>query len=80
MMAAADPRNGRYLTASALFRGNMATKVKGATILKRGNILGLANDSSEKYFIFFYSIAGCRRRDDEGSKQEQRLLCGVDPK
>ena len=26
MMAAADPRNGRYLTASALFRGQVSTK------------------------------------------------------
>lgn len=26
MMCAADPRNGRYLTASALFRGRMSTK------------------------------------------------------
>lgn len=30
MMCAADPRHGRYLTASALFRGRMSTKeVKG---------------------------------------------------
>ena len=26
MMCAADPRHGRYLTASALFRGRMSTK------------------------------------------------------
>ena len=26
MMAAADPRHGRYLTACALFRGRMSTK------------------------------------------------------
>ena len=26
MMCAADPRNGRYLTASAMFRGKMSTK------------------------------------------------------
>jgi hypothetical protein len=27
MMCAADPRHGRYLTASALFRGRMSSKV-----------------------------------------------------
>lgn len=27
MMCAADPRNGRYLTASAMFRGQMSTKI-----------------------------------------------------
>ena len=26
MMCAADPRHGRYLTASAMFRGKMSTK------------------------------------------------------
>jgi tubulin beta len=26
MMCAADPRHGRYLTASAMFRGRMSTK------------------------------------------------------
>jgi tubulin beta len=26
MMAASDPRHGRYLTASAMFRGRMSTK------------------------------------------------------
>jgi len=26
MMCAADPRHGRYLTASAVFRGRMSTK------------------------------------------------------
>ena len=26
MMAACDPRNGRYLTASAIFRGPVSTK------------------------------------------------------
>ena len=29
MMCAADPRHGRYLTASALFRGRMSSKVGG---------------------------------------------------
>ena len=29
MMCAADPRHGRYLTASALFRGRMSTKEVG---------------------------------------------------
>ena len=29
MMCAADPRHGRYLTASALFRGRMSSKVRG---------------------------------------------------
>ena len=28
MMCAADPRHGRYLTASALFRGRMSTKAR----------------------------------------------------
>ena len=30
MMCAADPRHGRYLTASALFRGRMSTKEASA--------------------------------------------------
>ena len=30
MMCAADPRHGRYLTASALFRGRMSSKVGGS--------------------------------------------------
>jgi tubulin beta len=28
MMCAADPRHGRYLTASAMFRGRMSSKVR----------------------------------------------------
>lgn len=31
MMCAADPRHGRYLTASALFRGRMSSKVGDGT-------------------------------------------------
>eukprot|EP00963_Diacronema_lutheri_P013733 scaffold2696_cov333-Pavlova_lutheri.AAC.2 len=34
MMAAADPRNGRYLTASALFRGKISTKDVEEEMLK----------------------------------------------
>ena len=33
MMCAADPRHGRYLTASAMFRGRMSSKVWGACLL-----------------------------------------------
>ena len=32
MMCAADPRHGRYLTASALFRGRMSTKEVSAAL------------------------------------------------
>jgi len=37
MMAAADPRNGRYLTASALFRGQVSTKDVEDEMLKVQN-------------------------------------------
>jgi len=37
MMAAADPRNGRYLTASALFRGHVSTKDVEDEMLKVQN-------------------------------------------
>ena len=37
MMAAADPRNGRYLTASALFRGQVSTKDVEDEMLKIQN-------------------------------------------
>merc|ERR1712190_230787 len=37
MMAAADPRNGRYLTASALFRGQVSTKDVEDEMLKIKN-------------------------------------------
>ena len=33
MMCAADPRHGRYLTASALFRGRMSTKEVGLSCI-----------------------------------------------
>ena len=32
MMCAADPRHGRYLTASAIFRGRMSSKVGGGVL------------------------------------------------
>merc|ERR1719421_178397 len=35
MMCAADPRHGRYLTATALFRGRMSTKEVDEQMLKR---------------------------------------------
>ena len=34
MMCAADPRHGRYLTASALFRGRMSTKEVSAALFE----------------------------------------------
>merc|ERR1711933_74140 len=34
MMCSADPRNGRYLTASALFRGRMSTREVDEQMLK----------------------------------------------
>ncbi|XWS60865.1 hypothetical protein CRYUN_Cryun07bG0074200 [Craigia yunnanensis] len=36
MMCAADPRHGRYLTASALFRGKMSTKEVDEQIMNTG--------------------------------------------
>lgn len=36
MMAACDPRRGRYLTAAAIFRGRMSMKVK-FFLLKKNN-------------------------------------------
>jgi hypothetical protein len=33
MMCAADPRHGRYLTASAMFRGRMSTKVRACGVV-----------------------------------------------
>ncbi|ONK70014.1 uncharacterized protein A4U43_C05F29310 [Asparagus officinalis] len=33
MMCAADPRHGRYLTASAMFRGKMSTKEMASTFI-----------------------------------------------
>ena len=38
MMCAADPRHGRYLTASAVFRGRMSTKeVRTSQLLPRSS-------------------------------------------
>jgi len=37
MMCAADPRHGRYLTASAIFRGRMSTKEVDEQMLNVGN-------------------------------------------
>merc|ERR1712196_157473 len=44
MMCAADPRHGRYLTASALFRGRMSTKEVD------GQMLNVQNKNSS-YFV-----------------------------
>ena len=51
MMCAADPRHGRYLTASALFRGRMSSKVGGcggrAGWVVGGGLAGLGGDGGE---------------------------------
>ena len=44
MMAACDPRRGRYLTASAMFRGKMSTKDVDEQML-------LAKNKNSAYFV-----------------------------
>merc|ERR1719178_429325 len=48
MMAAADPRHGRYLTACALFRGRMSTKEVDEQMLnvQNKNSVGFCGNST----------------------------------
>ena len=74
MMAAADPRHGRYLTAAALFRGRMSTKEVDEQMLNVPN--GRTLQTRNATFRFGTNVARPRLK---GAEQEQLLLRGVDP-
>ncbi|RVW16426.1 Tubulin beta-4 chain [Vitis vinifera] len=58
MMCAADPRHGRYLTASAMFRGKMSTKEVDEQMINVQN-------KNSSYFVSGYQTMRCSRRVSE---------------
>ncbi len=51
MMAACDPRHGRYLTVAAMFRGRMSMKVSGEVVSHKLEV--------HKYLLYYYCTFKC---------------------
>jgi hypothetical protein len=73
MMCAADPRHGRYLTATALFRGRMSTKEVDEQMLNVQN-------KNSSYFVEWIpnniksSVCDIPRGVKKGSQVHEKLL------
>ena len=52
MMCAADPRHGRYLTASAVFRGRMSTKEVHPALASSDTVAGSFPGTEHVQYIF----------------------------
>ncbi|KAB2607028.1 tubulin beta chain-like [Pyrus ussuriensis x Pyrus communis] len=68
MMCAADPRHGRYLTASAMFRGKMSTKEVDDQMMNSN-----MNDLVSEYQQYQDATADEEEYEDEQQEYEEEM-------
>ena len=72
MMAACDPRHGRYLTVAAMFRGRMSMKVSGELVSYKLQV--------HKYLLYYYCMFKRLCTGFAGRFHYRcNALCGVSP-